>query len=86
MVLSQKFSPTKRNGDDAVVIRHAHEEFFTQPKLRGKLKELVTEAESLADELMGDRFNAEGQAAVQADEINRRLEGIDWDADEDSET
>jgi hypothetical protein len=51
MVLSQKFSPTERAGDDSVVIRNARHAFFTQPKLRKILKELVAEAESLRREL-----------------------------------
>ena len=76
------FLPAEENGPDTVVIRKARKEWFTLPHHRKTLRELVVEAEALAERILGHDTSAEGQAAARAEETRRELEEIDWDEDD----
>ncbi|MGC2797033.1 MAG: hypothetical protein WA290_11060 [Mycobacterium sp.] len=78
------FSPDEVAGPDAVTIRWAHAQFFTDPTIRARLKDIVTEAEALAHIQLILAHTAEGQAAAKAEETRRELDAIDWDDDSES--
>lgn len=85
-LLTMRFLPTEQDGPDTVVIRNASEGWFTLPQHRRTLKAAVAEAEAQAEKYLSQQHKAEGQAAARANETRRRLAGIDWDSDDDSES
>lgn len=81
-LISDNFLPAEVTGPDAVTLNHGRKAYFTDAKLREKLKGIVDDAESLALMQLIQQQSAEGHAAAEAEETRRELEAIDWDADD----
>lgn len=77
------FAPDEVADSDAVTIRWAHKQFFTDPTIRARLKRAVADAEELATMQLIVQHTAEGQAAAESEQTKQDLEAIDWDDDQD---